>query len=363
MIEACAPLAKKMVLRGVKDALAKDIIASNLPARTPILSTKEIAERYKVSFLTANRAVNQLVEEGVLFRERGSGTFIAESGRDSKLVRCKVALVSPPFYDTEEQNATVGAYFHPAAEALARERVHIEYVPHTILEDLEKLKAFDAVMARTEHIDKSSKTALKNYQGIVLMTHLEWVSSLPFNQVIPDMAPGFSELIALFMKNGAARIHVPFVTTSPHSVHKTDAFMAAAALGGFPRESIITHAEDSLMGDFGRLCGKKVAEKILAEDNNPAIFTGSDFIAFGIMDTMLAKGKKPGKDFLLASFDNVEDKGILPFKEAVLTSVDYPRKEISLCAAHLIERLLLDNDHYAHITRVTTKLITRETLK
>ena len=43
-----------------------------------IPSEREFAEKYEVSRMTVRQAINNLVNEGILIRQRGKGTFIAE---------------------------------------------------------------------------------------------------------------------------------------------------------------------------------------------------------------------------------------------------------------------------------------------
>ncbi|GAB2966963.1 GntR family transcriptional regulator [Amycolatopsis acidiphila] len=52
-------------------------IEQELPPGSPIPSERELAERYTVSRLTVRSAIGKLVEEGLLTRARGKGTFTA----------------------------------------------------------------------------------------------------------------------------------------------------------------------------------------------------------------------------------------------------------------------------------------------
>jgi GntR family transcriptional regulator len=52
-------------------------IERELPPGSPIPSERELAERYRVSRLTVRSAIGKLVEEGLLTRVRGKGTFTA----------------------------------------------------------------------------------------------------------------------------------------------------------------------------------------------------------------------------------------------------------------------------------------------
>lgn len=62
--------------------LIKQMVMEELSAGDPVPSERELAERYKISRMTARQAVNSLVEEGFLYRERGKGTFVSRSKID-----------------------------------------------------------------------------------------------------------------------------------------------------------------------------------------------------------------------------------------------------------------------------------------
>jgi GntR family transcriptional regulator len=60
-------------------------VERELPPGAPIPSERELAERYAVSRLTVRSAIGKLVEEGLLTRVRGKGTFTASRRMDLQL--------------------------------------------------------------------------------------------------------------------------------------------------------------------------------------------------------------------------------------------------------------------------------------
>lgn len=63
----------------IKLALRAEIDAGRFDPATPFVTQREVCERFGVSSITAVRALNDLVAEGVLVRRRGLGTFVAPS--------------------------------------------------------------------------------------------------------------------------------------------------------------------------------------------------------------------------------------------------------------------------------------------
>jgi DNA-binding LacI/PurR family transcriptional regulator len=62
----------------VKNALKDEIAENKHDPAEPFITQREVCERFGVSTITAVRALNDLVAEGVLVRRRGQGTFIAD---------------------------------------------------------------------------------------------------------------------------------------------------------------------------------------------------------------------------------------------------------------------------------------------
>ncbi len=65
--------------RRIAQSIRQDIVQSNLTAHTKIPSEVDLAKQYGVSHGTITKALESLVREGVLYRRRPQGTFVAES--------------------------------------------------------------------------------------------------------------------------------------------------------------------------------------------------------------------------------------------------------------------------------------------
>ncbi|MDA7025075.1 GntR family transcriptional regulator [Bacillus sp. CLL-7-23] len=62
----------------IETEIKKLVESANLKPGDLIPSEREFAEKYGVSRMTVRQAVNNLVNEGILVRQRGKGTFIAK---------------------------------------------------------------------------------------------------------------------------------------------------------------------------------------------------------------------------------------------------------------------------------------------
>ena len=70
--------------RQVQDGI-EDLIRTNSRAKDIVLSDAHLAERFGVSRITVRRAVDELVDAGVLYRIQGVGTFVRPRKLKEKL--------------------------------------------------------------------------------------------------------------------------------------------------------------------------------------------------------------------------------------------------------------------------------------
>ena len=69
----------------IAEAISNDIISGAMPDETQVPSTNEFAAFYRINPATALKGVNLLVDEGILYKKRGIGMFVAE-GAQTRLV-------------------------------------------------------------------------------------------------------------------------------------------------------------------------------------------------------------------------------------------------------------------------------------
>ena len=62
--------------------LEEGILSDEYPEEGQAPSTNELAKRFSINPATAAKGVNILVEEGVLYKKRGLGMFVAEGARE-----------------------------------------------------------------------------------------------------------------------------------------------------------------------------------------------------------------------------------------------------------------------------------------
>jgi DNA-binding transcriptional regulator YhcF (GntR family) len=66
----------------IAERIENDIIGGVLAEESQVPSTNEFAAFYRINPATAGKGVNVLVDDGILYKKRGIGMFVAAGSRD-----------------------------------------------------------------------------------------------------------------------------------------------------------------------------------------------------------------------------------------------------------------------------------------
>ena len=71
----------------IAEPVENEILDGTLPEEGQVPSTNEFAAFYRINPATAGKGVNRLVEDGLLYKKRGIGMFVATGARARLLER------------------------------------------------------------------------------------------------------------------------------------------------------------------------------------------------------------------------------------------------------------------------------------
>ena len=83
----------KPIYLQVREKIEDQIVNNQLHEGEQAPSTNQLVSFYKINHATVSKGVNQLVEEGILFKKRGIGMFVAEGAREKLIQKRKDAFV------------------------------------------------------------------------------------------------------------------------------------------------------------------------------------------------------------------------------------------------------------------------------
>lgn len=332
---------RKMLSIQIADELRSQIRSGKLPVNAPVMSSKQLAEHYGVSAQTANKAVVMLMEEQLLRRVQGSGTFVMENAQAIRQ-KCFGSGFVMPQYDP----LVLRTAFEPwrdEAELSLKKLGHLTMpiLFEQLIDECEGLKALEGLDGlllpfSVAHDIRVMRTILAAKIPTVTIMH-DTALPHPYHQVIPDIFHGFYQMALRLKKAGITKLVVAsYGKEHPTMIPREQSLAAAALAAGYDKMDIRCAYGELSAGDTGRLCGRDLYSELPRGEMHTAVIALSDFIAFGIVDEMRRVGLQPGSDLHLLSYDDLEGSGLCPFGKPLLTSLCIPRKAIAERAAELL---------------------------
>ncbi|QCR32245.1 GntR family transcriptional regulator [Lysinibacillus sp. SGAir0095] len=82
----------KPIYLQIREKMEDQIVNNQLKEGDQAPSTTQLVNFYKINHATVSKGVNQLVEEGILYKKRGIGMFVAEGAREKLIQKRKDAF-------------------------------------------------------------------------------------------------------------------------------------------------------------------------------------------------------------------------------------------------------------------------------
>lgn len=82
----------KPIFIQVKEIIEDQIVNNQLKEEDQAPSTNQLVSFYKINHATVAKGINQLVDEGILYKKRGIGMFVAEGAKEKLMTKRKEAF-------------------------------------------------------------------------------------------------------------------------------------------------------------------------------------------------------------------------------------------------------------------------------
>ncbi|MCK1997227.1 GntR family transcriptional regulator [Psychrobacillus psychrodurans] len=83
----------KPIYLQIREKIEDQIVNDQLKEGEQAPSTNQLVSFYKINHATVSKGINQLVEEGILFKKRGIGMFVADGAKGVLVQNRKDAFV------------------------------------------------------------------------------------------------------------------------------------------------------------------------------------------------------------------------------------------------------------------------------
>ncbi len=349
---------RKIRVQDVADGLRREISERKLAGGTPIMSTRELAGHYGVSTLTADRAVARLVDEGLLYRVKGSGTYVKEAPEPRRGSKLSVGVAS----EMKFRDGSLRCYSEQGLNYFRSHNVEPQIIPYCDLSNPEIMKRefghLDGVLLSGASHDEKTEKILLSFGYPVVLFQKDFIADTPFNQVTWDYSAAYRDIIRRVRDLENRQFLVI------NESHQNGEFKAKVFIDMLLQAGVCPAQIERLEAAWQTGCevmNYKLASKAAKDIRGKLVFSSSDILSAMLLNVFDAAGVEAGRDYEFVSCDNLEDYGFSPFGEPRMTTVHHPRIEASETAAKLLLDRIKHPSPHRHIVKIATELIIRKT--
>jgi len=316
----------------LRDEIRKGRLSERIPAE------RELARAHGVAYMTVRRAVGELVDEGLLVRRPGQGTFVCPPGRVEKRTR-NLGFVLAPAITDGVGNAFYSKVFH-GLERAARAHGHtiIYGAQASDLVPPPPRRGADAVPRKVDGIvaaclnDPAQVLALTRSVPVVLIDDAVEGVDIPCIRV--DNVAASREATLHLVARGHRRI--AYLGGSAASIvgrERISGYVQALVESGLPTTAALIHQDT-----FGFATGYAGAKALFATPEPPTgLFCANDVVAFGALKWLHENGRAVPGAVGVVGFDDLDAAAqVYP----ALSTVAVPKEAIGELAVRTLLRLI-----------------------
>ncbi|SFD51805.1 GntR family transcriptional regulator, arabinose operon transcriptional repressor [Paenibacillus catalpae] len=342
----------------VKDYVLAQIENQEITKDDRIPSESEFSKMLNVSSITVRKALSELVNEGVIYRIRGKGSFVAASQtaiaeKASNLVAFVISGVE--MYDSSYMQIMKGIQSFLGKNDC---KLIIEFVENNFEEERELILRLLQSGIRGLLIYSSDPVAAKSYLNDVRKKSIPFVMldryppGYPVNVVTCNNHDGAYEAVEYLIRNGHTQIG--FAAYDFHlspEVDRYNGYNNAIADASLPSNRKLLYLEKEL--DYDALTRQ------IQEGEITALFCANDKRALEVLEQLTSRGIRIPEQISLMGFDDFESS---KFAKVALSTVKQYFDVLGYESAKLLFEISEGNSYGNKKVMLPTSLVIRDTV-
>lgn len=344
----------------LKSAIEKGLFKAN----EQIPSEMELAGRYQVNRLTARKAITTLVEEGLLYRVQGKGTFVAPRSQRVTVGTAQpfISFVAPFLYDYYQMEIISGletVFKNSGYRLVVCNSNHDRDEEEKLLLEQQETGSQGVVFFPTDNCNVEALVNLKkiNFPFVLVDRYLD---GLDCDYVVSDNFGGAYNVVNHLIEHGHRKIAFIYSKDNACSavIERLRGYQQALVDGNITEQFFFSDLPE-LGGVYRANLTKqylKMLEEYLSRTPVTAVFAQNDMIALEIVRVARIMKINVPQQLAVVGFDD------MPYAYGVdlpLTTVAQKRFEIGRQAGRILLNKLENSENQHHVI-VPTKLIVRE---
>ncbi len=311
-----------------------------------------LASQLGFSYMTIRKAIENLVNEGVLYKVPTKGTYVA----DPRQQRIQTRTIGY-FLDSSIEAGLTSPYYSLIFNALEKEAARHDYtlVYFTDSESVKLKKTLhklDGVIASCFYRIEGYVQRIKDQVPVVVIDNSAADKSIP--SVIIDNFSALTQTVDYLCEIGHQRIgFMTGLEDSDVGKNRTEGYRAGLAKHDLAYDESLVYR-----GDFSFASGVSGAQFFINMKNPPtAIVCANDSMALGVMTKLHERGLKVPGDFSVVGFDDIDVASqVIP----PLTTVAAPVDEIARLAFDLLKTMIEGESPATQHIALPAELVVRQ---
>lgn len=353
----------------LKDKLKAMILNDELPADTRLPSQHELIKSEKLSYATISRVLNDLVDERLIYRIQGRGTFVAPHSERNQRKRSRLVVKMVIPIRLEDEGLSVidrnqsAAIMNGAIAAQKQFDCDIE----TVYIDPRILHSTTDVLRAIQCRDHTGVFCF-NYRGFEKAVACFKERNIPYlvhgpmdcldrdiNCIVVNVKSGARLAVEALIRAG--RVPVAMVlNNSPWAEPKLDGYRQALKNAGLPVAAELEIGADSTEESAYRAFIGFLEQH---RDCRPAaVFAGTDVMAFGVIRAIRERGLRVPEDVAVVGYDDIPQAAEF---DPPLTTMRYDRFAIGRESVRLLLKLIREPELQPIAKIMRSEIVVRRT--